>query len=169
MTEGHQDQANDFAEAYWGSLTAEKFFPIAFWKAKQMFSASNSKQIALRVTDINNPALVDGTWMVFEDSLADSLADPVETGVYYFVIDDSYFDGIALVTITVPPNTTTILRVKGLWNASSTPYNSIIQGRIGMDPANNIFAFFQAAECIILEPGGGGGDGTSSGFKIPSP
>ena len=165
MTDGAQDQANDFAEAYWGSLEAEKFFPIAFWKVKQMIAASNSKQIALRITDINNPLVVDGIWMVFEDSLADTLSDPVESGVHYFIIDDSYFDGTAL--ITIPPNN--ITQVKGLWNANGTPENNIIRGRIGKDAADKYFAFFQAAECIIIGPGGGGGDGTSTGFKIPSP
>lgn len=165
QSESALNQADEFALNYWGSLEAERIFPIAFWKVQQMMAASNSKQIALRVTNIQAPSIVDGIWMVFEDSLVDSLADPVEQGVSYFVLDDSAFYGPTPVT---NPNGS-VSFIMGMLNISDTPHNNVIRGRIGKDNANNrIFTFFQAAECRIIGIGGGG-QGTSTGFKIPSP
>jgi hypothetical protein len=164
FSQNDYSDAEKFATAYWGDLAFEKYFPIAFWKVKQMLAASNSNQIALRVTDIDNPAYVNAAWIVFEESMADTLADPVEKNVYYFILDDKLFNGPFLVSTP-----TGLEEIKGLWKVNNSPENNLIRGRIGFDTVSNqFFAFFQAAECKIIGMGAGG-QGTSTGFKIPSP
>jgi hypothetical protein len=158
-------QADQFALNYWGSVAAERIFPIAYWKVQQMIAASNSKQIALRITNIDAPNVLDGFWMPFEDSLTDSLGDPYEPGVSYFIMEDSSFYG----PFPIKAPNDTIKLIKGMLNVTVTPHNAIIRGRIGKDDqTGRVFAFFQAAECTIIGIGGGG-QGTSTGFKIPSP
>ncbi len=165
QTEDGMIQAEQYAISYWGNLNLEKIFPIAFWKAKQMISASNSKKIALRISDINDPLNVDGSWMVFDEAQSDLLADPNEENISYFLLEDSLFDGPVL----VPNGNDGFDRVEGISKVNNTPYNNIIRGRIGKDAlTNKTYAFFQAAGCDILGPGGGG-EGASTGFKIPSP
>ncbi len=155
-------EAEQLALNYWGDLSREKMFPLAFWQAKQMLAASSSDEIALRVTNIFDPDSVSASWMVFEQVFSDSLQDPVELGVHYFILDDAFFHGPILTT------TTPILQMAGLYRATSTPQNNIIRGRIGVDPASNqYFAFFQAAECILIGQGAGGG-GALTGAKVPS-
>jgi len=155
------DEANTLATNYWGSLAQEKMFPIPFWQVSQMLAASSSDQIALRVTNINNPGIVDARWMVFEEALADALQDPVEQGIYYFLLEDQFFNG-PILTATEPPQ-----QLDGMRNITNTPENNIVRGRIGIVVATQQFvAFFQAAECTIIDPGSGGG-GATSGVRVP--
>lgn len=148
------NEMQTFVNNYWGSAVEEKVFPIAYWKMKQLFAASSSEEIALRVTDINNPSLVDAEWMVFEEGMEDLLQDPVRQGEYYFVIDESVFQDIrnGIPTLTKPLNTI------------------IIWGRLGKAAAtgNNYHAFIAATSGALITPGSGG-DGVITGAKIPPP
>ena len=161
LNEEDLDQAIEFAINYWEDLAKEKMFPIAFWEVKQMLTASRSNEIALRITNIEDPESISATWMVFEQFMADTLRDPVEPGVYYFILDDTLFYGPVLIP------STPVTQAEGISKASESPENSIIRGRIGRDPATGSYhAFFQAAECILIDEGGGGG-GILTGAKVP--
>lgn len=161
-SDGDLDQAQLMSIVYWGDLANEKMFVIPFWKVSQMLSISGSNEIALRVSNIDESNIVSASWVVFEQSMADSLNDPVEMGVRYYVIDDSYFNGPIL---TPPPD---IMQLSGIRRITTTPHNNVLRARIGKDPSTgNFFVFFLAAECTIIDQGGGGG-GALSGAKVPS-
>ena len=161
-TDGGNTEAAALSANYWGDLTSEKMFPIPFWKVHQMLSVSSSNEIALRVVNIEDPNTMYADWIVFQQALADTLTNPtVEIGVRYYVISDDLFNGPVL------PSTPPFNPMPGLKNVNSTPQNNVIRGRIGLDPNGNYFAYFQAAECVIINPGGGGG-GLLSGLKVPT-
>lgn len=166
------NQSETFATTYWGSLSKEKMFPIAFWKVKQLLGASSSNTIALRVTNITDIDAVEGRWIAFEEALADTLQDPVETGVYYFIMDDKFFNG-PILTASDP-----IEQIKGIGKVTNFPEKNIIWGRLGKEvrqiqeggqsvQRTFYYAFFNAAECKLLGTGGGG-QGAGNGIKIPA-
>lgn len=166
------NQSETFATNYWGTLSNEKMFPVAFWKVRQLLGASSSNTIALRVTNITNPDIVEGRWIAFEEALADTLQDPVELGVYYFIMDDKFFNG-PILTATDP-----IEQIKGIGRVTNFPEKNIIWGRLGKEvrqvqeggqsvQRTFYYAFFNAAECKLLGSGGGS-EGGGTGFKIPS-
>jgi len=155
-------QAELFADNYWGGITNERMFVIPFWKVTQMLGASASDEIALRVTNIDDPSIMSASWVVFEQSMADALRDPIEMGVRYYVMDDSFFYGPILTS--TPP----ITQMDGIRSITATPHNNVLRARIGQSPADGEFiAFFLAAECVIIDQGGGGG-GALSGAKVPT-
>lgn len=151
------DESIDFAKKYWGSLKKEKMFPIPFWEVRKMLGASSSNQIALRVKNIKDPEYVSAQWMILEDALADTLRDPVEEGIIYYVLDDTTFDG---------PLITNRGSKDGMIKASRHPQRNIIWGRLGKSNTGDYHAFFLVAECKILT-GGAGGIGPACGAKIP--
>jgi hypothetical protein len=79
---------------YWGDITAEKIFPIPFWRVLQMLSVSPSEQIALHITDFNNVALVDAEWVVYNDDLEELLESATRPHEYYFVMHESFFEDL---------------------------------------------------------------------------
>ena len=139
-------EATANATNYWGDLKNERWFPIPFWQAKQLLSASGSDTIALRVVNIDDLFSVSAKWMVFEEALADSLEDPNESGNYYFIITDEFFNDLA---------------------QEHPSENNLIRGRIGQDSNGNYYAYFQVAECKLIDDGAGGG-GALSGGRVPS-
>lgn len=156
------DEAQLLAITYWGSLTNEKMFVIPFWQVSQMLAVSGSNEIALRVSNIDEPNFVSANWVVFEQAMADSLADPAEMGVRYYVIDDTYFNGPIL---TPPPE---IVQLNGIRHINATPENNVLRARIGKNAGTGqIHIFFLAAECNIIDQGGGGG-GVLAGLKVPT-
>lgn len=143
-----ETEMNNFVAAYWGTLEKEKMFPIPFWKAKRLIKASNTGEVALRITDIEIPGEVDGNWLVFEGIYEDVLQDPnLQEDVHYFVLQESTLDDIQ--------------------DNIATPYEHIIWGRIGKSPTGTFHAFFNSALCKLVKPGTGS-EGTSNGFKIPA-
>jgi len=156
-SESEFDSAQNDVISYWTDLSKERWFPLPFWQARQLLLASSSGTIALRVKNINDSSSVSGKWMVFEETIADSLTDPVEQGVFYFVLEDNLFDGPVL-------KTNPVVQVPGLSRITLTPENNIIRARIGKSE-NEAYALFQVAECILVKPGSGGG-GLITGAKI---
>ena len=137
-------------------------FLLPFWQVSQMLAVSGANEIALRVTNIDEPRLMSANWIVFEQIMADTLNDPVEQGVYYFILDDGLFNGPVL-TATQP-----VFQLDGIRKANGTPHNNALRARIGKDDTTgDFFAFFLAVECKFITPGGGGG-GALSGAKVPS-
>ena len=156
------NEALSYANNYWGNLQLEKMFPIPFWQVKQMLLASNDNEIALRVTNISDPSIVTAKWIVFDVAMADSLRDPVEPNVHYFIFDDTLFFGPIL---TPDP----VGQKLGMINITSTPENNIIRGRIGKNgTTGRYYAFLQAAQCTVITPGGGGPGGATGGARIPA-
>lgn len=166
FSDGDINQAEIMATVYWGDLSDELMFVIPFWQVSRMLSVGGSNQIALRVTNIDDPDNVYVNWVVFEESMADTLTDPVEPGIYYFVLDDSYFNG------PIFTNTTPIFQLEGIRHASSTPEYNVLWARMGktVDPNDatieHYSVSFLAAQCAIIGPGGGGG-GVLSGARVP--
>ena len=154
-------QSEVFAQEYWGDLTNERMFVLPFWQVSRMLGISSSNEIALRVVNIQNPDEVSGNWMVFEQFIADTLNDPVEMGVYYFVLNDTLFNGPVLTTNPVT-------QLDGIKDVNSSPENNVLRIRLGKEPGTeNYYAFFLAAACSIIGDGGGN-IGALSGAKVPS-
>lgn len=135
---------------YWGTAVEEKVFPIAYWQLNQLFIASTSEEVALRVRNIDNPSLVDAEWIVFGEGMEELLEGQRERE-YYFVFKESAFedmrDGIPLLN----------------------PINTIvIWGRLGKSApdGNDYTAFIVSTGCTIIPPGAGG-DGAATGLRIP--
>ncbi|MFN7116822.1 MAG: hypothetical protein ACK4TA_08465 [Saprospiraceae bacterium] len=143
----NMQQMEDFVVNYWGNANLEKMFPLALWKAKRLFAAASNDEIALKISDIENPDEVDGKWLVFDIGSEDAVRDPNQLGEYYFVFEEETFNEIYRNPLI------------------AFPHRHIIWGRLGKDNNGNYFAFFCAAKCDIV--GGTGGEGGSTGFKIP--
>lgn len=157
------NEADTYAANYWGDLANERMFPIAFWQVSQMLQASNSNEIALRVVNINSPLTVTAKWITFEESLAETLKDPVESGVYYFVLNGASFNGP--IYSTLEPG----LQYSGMVSINSNPQNNIIRGRIGKNTeTGRFYAFLQAAECQVVQAVTRGPGGATTGVKIPA-
>ncbi len=144
---------------YWTDLTKEKMFPVAIWKIKQLFNASGTDEVALRVTDINDPEVIDARWLVFDGSYGDDLNDATTDNTYYFVLHESFFNGIIEVNEDV--------NTEGLFGSASFPYRAIIWGRVGQQANDDYTAFFDVADCPPIGDGGAGGDGALTGMRIP--
>ena len=50
-------QMKNQVNAYWGSAAQEKLFPIPYWRAAELLAQSPSKQLAFKVTNIEDPTL----------------------------------------------------------------------------------------------------------------
>lgn len=140
---------------YWGDPLLEKVFPIPLWKMKQLFKAFPSSEVALKVTDIFSTTLVDAQWVAFDESLEAVLSDiEVQPSATYFIFSESDFE----------------MLVDGADEIDENFF--LITGRIGKETSTTgtvHYAFICASTLMIRGVIGGGGDGTSSGFKIPSP
>jgi hypothetical protein len=142
-------------DAYWGKSTLEKNFPISLWKMKQLFDAFPSSEVALKVTDIFSTTLVNAEWIAFDESLEGVLVDPkVQSSTNYYVLSESDFT-----------------RLRKAANDKDDNFVLII-GRIGKEVTSagtDYYAFICTGAIEIITPDVGGGDGASTGFKIPPP
>ena len=138
--------------SYWGSAENEKMFILPFWKIKQLLAASSVEEIALKVTDIENTGFVDAEWVVLEENADDTLKDPFKPNDRYYVLNESTFEYIRKAAATLEP-----------------VYKCALFARLGketIDNATSYYAFFNTA-VIQLITIGGGGNGASTGFKLP--
>lgn len=156
-------QAEQFMEDYWGEASDERMFMLPFWQVSQMLSMSDLNQIALRVTNIDTPNSMTAKWVVFDSQLEETLVDPYELGICYYVFDGDFFNGPISINNDV---------VNGIRKVTNTPHNNVIRARVGrreIEEGLGIYeyhVFFLAAECLIINQGGGGG-GILSGLKVP--
>lgn len=149
--------------SYWGKSIEEKIFPIPLWKLKQLFNAFQSTEVALRVTDITSTTFVDAQWIAFSEDLETALQDPVKPNDYYFVLSEVNFGLLRdRAAAAVPINQTVITARLG-----KTIKETVIGGTTIQEDV--YLVFFVVGKNDYIKPGGGGGDGASSGFKVPSP
>ena len=145
----------DAVTAYWINAEFERASVIPYWKAKQLISASSVEEIALKVTDITNLTLVESEWVVFEEGDETSLSGRFRPNDYYYVVGEA-----------------TIESIRGAFSDVAIQ-NLYIGGRLGKisyeedgETIEQIHAFVYGFECKPVPPGGGG-DGASSGVRIP--
>lgn len=160
-TSGGQKTAGDYTaiqgsiDSYWSDPKQEKTFPITLWKLKQLINAYPSSEVALKVTDISSPALVDAQWVAYDESLESVLAMPtVQPATSYYVLSESNFDDLRKGGSEIKDN------------------EMLIIGRIGKQIVENTtsyYAFICIGSLVIKGPIGSGGQGASTGYKIPSP
>ncbi len=145
------DLMQPLVDAYWGNEFQEKMFPLPLWQAIQFIEASESEEIALRVIDIDNLSRMTAEWVAFDDAIEGAPED-FRPNYTYFVLGESLLEQMKA-------------------SLSFPSYRAIIWGRLGKEVAEDgtkYFAFFNAAECTLVKPGGGG-DGGITGAKIPPP
>ena len=158
-------------EKYWGSHTNEKRFTIPFWKLESLFFRSNLHQIALKVTNIGNPELVDAEWVSFNASTSysntyknsEAIKEASEKILKiienltnsnpetYFVLDEKLLESF----------------IQGFKDQGvDTMINQTVTGRIGKSDDNTEVVFFMLGQ-NNLHLGGAGGISGSCGVKIP--
>ncbi|NJL73865.1 MAG: hypothetical protein HC892_01330 [Saprospiraceae bacterium] len=120
------DSLNEMEELvnnYWGSPVEEKVFPIPFWQLNQLFDAASTKEIAFKVTNIDNPSLANAEWVVFEEGMEELLAD-TRRDEHYFVMNESVFRAMRaeIPELTKPLHTIIILGRIGVIQNSNTHY-----------------------------------------------
>lgn len=152
-------QRNAVLTRYWGDITKEKRFPIALWKLKQLFKASETDEVALRVSDVNDREYIDGKWLPFNSSIERDLDNSITDGICYFVLHESLFRG----PISNTPNG----EIGGMLEAAEFSFRAIVWGRIGLNEDGSYAVFFEVADCPVIDPGTVGGDGLTSGVRIP--
>jgi len=156
------DQMERSVLEYWLNPAAERKFPIAIWKIKQLLGKSPTGEIALKVTNIADSAKVDVECIAYNSRTEAKLSAPKGERIDYFVIEKKYFTGPILLSSGK--------ELEGVNHYSdSDPANHIIWARIGKDIHNNYSAFLAISECFTLRPDGRRGNGASSGFRIPAP
>jgi hypothetical protein len=158
---GFKDQENfskmqPLVDNYWGGDNLEKLFPLPLWKMKQLFNSFPSSEVALKVTDIFFPTLVDAEWVVFDEDLETTLSDPnVQPNNYYFVFSDSEFEELQKNALGI--NKRLLL----------------ITGRLGKEVSQESqetsYCAFICASTLTISTPQGGTDGASTGYKIPPP
>lgn len=144
---------------YWGLIENERVFPIASWKVQQLFDAStgNPKCIAIKVSNIDDPNLVDVEWISYDQNNPPPPGDPDS----YFILEEKYFKPERI--YSDPRNS--ILGMRDLF----LDFKTILVVRIGKvdaDSAPTVYAIM--AELKYKSGPGGSGGGATSGAKIPS-
>lgn len=168
-----EDEMELMVTNYWGNIDNERTFPIAIWKLERLLDASTTDEVALRITDIENPNKVDGRWLVFDGNFEDALADPNQPNIYYFVLHENYYNG----AIALNMNSSQIRQ--GMKSTVISPNNTILVGRIGKEtrmitdsggspiPRDFYYSFFNIATFTLTGDSSGTG-GATSGAKVPS-
>ena len=153
------DERDALIENFWIRLSLEKRFPIAIWKIRQLFKASSSDEVALRVTDIDEKEYIDGRWIAYDSIIENDLDNDPNDGVCYFVLHETFFRG----PIENTPNGS----VDGMLESAEFPVRAIVWGRIGRDDDGNFVAFFEVADAPSIGTDHTGGGGLTSGTRIP--
>lgn len=148
--------------SYWGKSIEEKIFPIPLWKLKQLFNAFQSTEVALRVTDITSTTFVDAQWVAFNEDLEAVLQDPVKPNDYYFVLSEVNFASLRDRAAQAAPINQTIITAR----LGKTTKDVVIGGVTIQEDV--YLVFFAIGKNDYIKPGGGGGEGTSTGFKVPA-
>ena len=148
---GDYDEMQLFVNNYWGSADREKIFPIPFWQAIQMLAASTSEQIAFHITDYDNPLFISAEWEVYNNEIESLLEAKTLPEEYYVVLNEAGFQNIR---DSIP-------------NLGNPVNRLMLWGRIGKTDTGQFVAFIVAAKGSIFNQDNSGGDGASSGIKIP--
>lgn len=157
-------------QRYWGNPTTEIQYPISFGRADRLLSQSPSNQIALKVTNVEDPSAVDAEWVAFNESDLDgseeyapgfigwlqrlldrltSSSEP-EADVRYYVI------GSELYTSSGNEN----------FRQFTPHFQMTITGRIGRAENGSVGLHFIVCR-LVPQVSGPGGPGASSGARIP--
>lgn len=166
-------EMNSDVGRYWGSPTSEQLFILPFWKADRLIAQSPSKQLALRVTDIEDPALVDARWISYDSANPGRDAAEVTGGVI------GYFLNLIEVLkrqLGSDPPVTLFVFGEELYPASGEnglkhfkPYHQMnIVGRIGRNNADKTISYILAGNINLKTGPGTGGPGATTGAKIPA-
>ncbi|MEL6719069.1 MAG: hypothetical protein AAFO82_02560 [Bacteroidota bacterium] len=144
---------NNEVDNYWQTET-ERVYPTSLWKIKHLLNSSDSGEIALKVTNIDDEDFVDAEWIVFGDGLEELLQDPVRQGEYYFVMSEADFSQVE----------------SGIDLILNPLSKVIIVTRLGKITPNgqDYTIFIVSAKYNLLNDGGAGGGGAVSGAKVPS-
>ena len=126
---------------FWGSLDAEKQFPISYWKFDKYFKDYN--KVAIYVNSDNKDD-VDIELRPFISANTEEYAESVPG--YFFVIFENYYNGI--------------------FTEDDKP-NKLCMVRIGKTEDDEIFIYLHKSDRINLNNGAAGPDGTGGGTEIP--
>lgn len=165
-------EINPNATRYWGNIP-ERRYVLPFWAADRLLADSPTGEIALKVRNIGNPALLEAEWVSFSsnDPVGEVDTDESGGGFIQWLID-------LLKSLQSPPPEETVnyyvigsslYAVSGNLNFRQfTPHSRMtIVARIGETPGGRIIVYFNVCE-LVQKGDGPGGPGTSSGAKIPS-
>lgn len=164
-----KDEMEKDIERYWGISLSERVFIIPFWKAEQLIENSNLKMMALNVSNIENPSLVDAEWISFnvEENLplvSTNTGDQIKEFIFRVAkqIPTAFSEPIDEACFAFGANLFDGLK-------SFKPHKKMtVAGRLGRTTAGISVVYFVVGEITYkLEPGTGGG-GATTGGKIPT-
>jgi hypothetical protein len=156
---------------YWGAEENEKLFILPFWRAQELVESSPSQQIALKVTNLEDPNLVTAEWISHnpEKPGVDASDDP--GGVI------SHFQNLIRTLrrqLGADPPVALFLVGEDLFPKDSDGnlkqfadhHKLCLVGRIGRT-SNNVTVVFIVVGIIDIQIPGSGGPGTTSGARLP--
>lgn len=160
---------------YWQDINNERLFLIPYWKAARLIAQSPSQQIALRVTHIEDPALVDAQWISYDPANPGKDASVSTGGVIgYFqnlidILKRQLGDDPPVALFVFGEELFPLNGNEGLKQFRPHRLMSLV-GRIGRQNNGNTnptAAFILAGQIDIKIGPGSGGGGATSGAKIP--
>ena len=158
---------------YWGKPEDEKQFLLPFWKSDELILGSQTRQIAFKVTNIEDPAQVDATWISFNPNPE---AEPGSPSVWRLIRRLRRWLKTLMDSVVPPPDEACfvfgeeLVPVEGNRSLKRNfpHHRHAVVARIGRNEAGVTVVHFLAAEIRIKANPGTGGGGDASGALIPS-
>lgn len=166
----NEGQMEEEIVAYWGITQVEKMFPVPYWKAEQLMGQSNLKQLAFKVTNIEDPSIAEGEWVSF--NAATTVADNLNTGNQ--ALKDAAGKIITIISNLVSSDSESYF-VLNQELYSRLRDGVIEQGNISLQTINarigktttGVFVLYFILGGIQLHLAGTGGEGPACGARIP--
>lgn len=160
-------------ERYWGDVP-ERRFVITFWQADRLIAQSPNNELALRVTNIDQPAQVDATWISFNAADPEGEASQNTGNSNWITRLIDFLEG--LLPSTPPENPVYYVLGPALYPVSGnnhfkqfTPHAEMtIVARLAKTADGKQFVYFNVCQLDLKGDETGGGGGATSGAKIPS-
>lgn len=172
-----ESDMNTDIERYWIIPELEKRFVIPFWKAERLLAKSNLKQLALKITDLEYPDIVDAEWVSFDSDLISA----IEEDSVAYTVNNSIRSISVVVSNLIPTEDAAyfafgndIMDVfRGAYKDVGDVADDLIQdrtisARIGRNTNGITAVFFILSETIMHTAGGSAaGPSLSCGTKFP--
>ena len=159
---------------YWGNPNAEKMFTVPFWKAEELITNSNLDQIALKVINLEDPAIVSAQWVSFniETTHPNNHASPQ-------IIAKEATEKIMLIVssfLTADTDTESYFAFgndlmndfrQAITQAGRTPVSETVNARIGRNANGDTLVYFFLGNIVLHTAPPAAGSTASCGVRVP--
>lgn len=144
-----------YIQNYWGSINKIlNYFVIDYAKMDELFEKSPHNEVALKISNLGSKDKVSGIWMPYDKNNEKKLK-AYKNKDHYFIFERRYYD----LDFQFIPD-----KKKG--GIRGRPNTNVVCALLGKDNNGKYYAFINAAN-IVIDDGGTGGNGFTSGAKIP--